>query len=126
MSSQTDHLLKLSKTHDSASLRYGLGLAYMDDKLPQLAQYELQKAIEMQPDFAAAWKALGKALAAIDNLPGAKAAWTEGILVARKQGNIQAAKEMEVFLRRTEKTKPGPATENLKNPAICHPDHKGY
>ena len=57
----------------------------------------------MKPDFAAAWNALGKALKAKGDLSAAKTAWTEGIKVARKQGSIQAAREMEVFLRRIEK-----------------------
>ncbi|MBU6459452.1 MAG: tetratricopeptide repeat protein [Proteobacteria bacterium] len=104
MSNQLERLIQLSKNHDSASLRYGLGLAYLDEQKPNLAQKEFEKAIKMKPDFAAAWKLLGKAYMEIGNFQAARTAWTEGIRVAHEQGSIQAEKEMGVFLRRLEKS----------------------
>jgi hypothetical protein len=42
----------------------------------------------------------GKALLAVDDTEGAAAAWRSGIETATRRGDIQAAKEMSVFLNR--------------------------
>ena len=59
--------------------------------------------MQRDPDYSAAWKLLGKALAESDEPAQALEAWTRGIEVARRKGDRQAEKEMTVFARRLER-----------------------
>ncbi|MGA0587663.1 tetratricopeptide repeat protein [Dyella sp. KRB-257] len=85
---------------DGALLRYSLGSALLDGGDPAHAREELQRAVEFDPRYSAAWKVLGKACLALHDQDGAAAAWRQGIAVASERGDQQAAKEMTVFLRR--------------------------
>ena len=55
------------------------------------------------PNFSAAWKALGRALAEAGRGDEALEAWRNGIAAARVKGDRQAEKEMTVFSRKLEK-----------------------
>jgi hypothetical protein len=57
-------------------------------------------AIEMDGEYTAAWKELGKVRRLNNDVPGAARAWRQGIEVAHARGDKQAEKEMTVFLRR--------------------------
>lgn len=85
---------------DGALLRYSLGSALLDEGDAATACEELQRAVEFDPRYSAAWKALGKACLALHDHDGAAAAWRQGIAVASERGDQQAAKEMTVFLKR--------------------------
>lgn len=93
----------LGGPRDSALLRFSLGNEYLHVGDTQAAADCFRTATRLQPDYSAAWKALGKALAASGDQPAAMAAYREGIVIAEARGDIQAAKEMRVFLRRLEK-----------------------
>jgi hypothetical protein len=54
-------------------------------------------------DYTAAWKLLGKTLQAAARQNEALSAYRRGIEVAQANGDIQAVREMEVFVRRLEK-----------------------
>jgi len=58
------------------------------------------KAVEFDPDYSAAWKILGKALSAAGKSDAAISAYEQGIAVAERKGDKQAAREMQVFLKR--------------------------
>jgi Flp pilus assembly protein TadD len=60
----------------------------------------MRRAVEFDPAYSAAWKLLGKALAQSGDEEGARAAYRSGIEAAGRRGDKQAAREMEVFLRR--------------------------
>jgi predicted Zn-dependent protease len=94
----------LAAGQDSALLRYSLGNAYYKEGQLDPAIAHLASAVEQDPGYSAAWKAYGKALADATRLDQAAHAYRQGIAVAEKNGDIQAAKEMRVFLRRLEKT----------------------
>jgi predicted Zn-dependent protease len=94
----------LAAGKDNALLRFSLGNAYLGAGEPAKAVPHLQKAVEHDPSYSAAWKLLGKALNESGDPQGALAAYREGIAVAEKKGDIQAAKEMTVFARRIEKS----------------------
>ena len=96
----------LEQGRDSAMLRYGLGDAYLKADEPSLAVTHLRQAVAQDPKYSAAWKLLGKALTESGSDDGAKDAYRTGIAVAEEKGDVQAAKEMRVFLKRLEK-KPG-------------------
>ena len=88
---------------DGALLRYSLGLEYQ--KLGELerAIAHLREAVTRDPQYSAAWRALGKALEKHSLAADALAAYREGIEAARRKGDKQAEKEMTVFARRLEK-----------------------
>ena len=84
---------------DTALLRFSLGNAYLADN-PAKAAVHLTRAVELDPQYSAAWKILGKALSQSGNEPAAIDAYRRGIDVADAKGDKQAAKEMQVFLKR--------------------------
>lgn len=93
----------LAQGQDNALLRFGLGGAYLQAGDAERAVEHLQRAVTHDPGYSAAWKLLGKALTAADRLEDARAAYAEGIRVAESKRDIQAAKEMKVFLKRLQK-----------------------
>lgn len=93
----------LAKGQDGALLRYGLGGEYLKLERYADAAQHLRKAVELDPNYSAAWKLLGKALAEAGDAAQAIQAYRQGIEVAEKKGDKQAAKEMAVFLGRLEK-----------------------
>lgn len=90
----------LARGQDSEMLRYTLGNAYMGEELYPQAIVHLQKAVELKPDYSAAWRQLGRALAAAEQLLEAKEAFDQGEIVAEANGDKQAAKEINVFRKR--------------------------
>lgn len=96
-----DNLEKmLAANRDSALLRYSLGGAYEKAGDLERAREHLAEAVRQDPVYSAAWKAYGKVLAALDLTTDAIGAFETGIAVAEQKGDIQAAKEMKVFLKR--------------------------
>jgi Tfp pilus assembly protein PilF len=93
----------LSQGKDSALLRFGLGAEYLKLKETWVAVYQLRRALEMDPNYSAAWKLLGKALTDVGVLREALDAYRSGIEVAERRGDKQAAREMAVFAQRLEK-----------------------
>ncbi|MEQ1661641.1 MAG: tetratricopeptide repeat protein [Thiobacillus sp.] len=96
-------LALLAAGRDNALLRFSLGNAYLKQDQPAQAVEHLRRAVEHDPNYSAAWKLLGKALADIEAWHDALAAYQQGIAVADARGDKQAAKEMGVFARRIEK-----------------------
>ena len=96
-------LAMLERGQDSALLRFSLGSEYLGNDQHKLAAEHLQHAVELDPNYSAAWKLLGKAHAVQDCTAEAIDAYRKGIEVAEANGDRQAAKEMTVFLRRLEK-----------------------
>lgn len=85
---------------DGALLRFSLGTALLDDGDAGSAIEQLQHAVAFDPDYSAAWKALGKACLAAGQESAASEAWRSGMAAAARRGDKQAEKEMAVFLRR--------------------------
>lgn len=96
----------LTKGQDTALLRFSLGNAYLKAGDPSRAIDHLRMAVKLDPNYSAAWKSLGKALAEYGQTNEAIAVYEEGIHVAEGKGDLQAAKEMRVFLKRLKG--PGP------------------
>lgn len=93
----------LASGRDSALLRFGLGNGYLDAGDPATAAGHLRQAVTLNANYSAAWKLLGKALAAAGDNQAALAAYREGIAVAEKMGDKQTMKEMQIFARRLER-----------------------
>ncbi len=93
----------LASGQDNALLRYSLGDALLKAGRVKEALEHLARSVEMQPDYSAAWKVYARALAESGDTAAARDAYTRGIAVATEKGDVQAAKEMQVFLRRLDK-----------------------
>jgi predicted Zn-dependent protease len=93
----------LASGKDSALLRFSLGNEYSKLERFDAAIPHLRAAVAMDAGYSAAWKLLGKALAANGEVGGAMDAYRSGIAAASAKGDKQAVKEMGVFLRRLEK-----------------------
>ncbi|MFP4061519.1 MAG: tetratricopeptide repeat protein [Halochromatium sp.] len=85
---------------DSALLRYSLGNEYLKLDETEQAIAHLAEAVRQDPDYSAAWKLYGRALAQAGRAAEAVEALNQGIEVAERKGDAQAAKEMRVFLKR--------------------------
>lgn len=93
----------LAGGQDGPLLRFSLGNEYLAADEPARAAEHLRVAVNHDPDYSAAWKALGTALERAGDSGTAMAAWQDGIDAAERRGDKQAAKEMRVFHRRLEK-----------------------
>lgn len=93
----------LASGKETALLRFSLGSEYLKRGEPARAAGHLQRALELDPKYSAAWKLYGKALTEAGQAKQALNAYRQGITVAEEKGDKQAAKEMSVFARRLEK-----------------------
>ena len=89
---------------DGALLRFSLGTALLGEGAAAEAAVELRRALEFNPDYSAAWKLLGRALVESGEVAQARQAWNDGIAAAQRVGDVQAEKEMRVFLKRLDKS----------------------
>lgn len=84
-------------------LRFSLGSEYLNGKDFNNAAQHLRAAVQLDENYSAAWKLLGKALEGGGDATAAMQAYTAGIVAADRSGDRQSAKEMNVFLRRLKK-----------------------
>lgn len=97
----------LAKGQDTALLRYGLGNEYLKVGAAEKAIEHLREAVRLNPGYSAAWKLYGKALDTAGQREQAASAFEQGIVVSENNGDVQAAKEMRVFLKRIRKATGG-------------------
>jgi predicted Zn-dependent protease len=97
----------LAGGRDDALLRFSLGGACLKEGDPSAAVAHLRRAVEQDAGYSAAWKLLGQALVQDGEREKAADAWERGIATAETKGDIQAAKEMRVFLKRLRKLDKG-------------------
>lgn len=93
----------LASGKETALLRFSLGNEHLKRGNSAQASEHLKRAVELDPKYSAAWKLLGKALAEAGRREDALDAYRQGIKVAEEKGDQQAAKEMQVFVRRIER-----------------------
>jgi predicted Zn-dependent protease len=93
----------LAAGKDNALLRFSLGNEYLKAADATAAVQHLEQAVRFDPNYSAAWKMLGKALAESGQLQEALNAYGQGMEIAEKRGDKQAAKEMAVFAKRIRK-----------------------
>lgn len=102
--SMIDNLEKmLAGGQDNALLRYTLGSEYLKAGDAERAIVHLAEAVRQDANYSAAWKLYGKALAEAGRVEDAEKTYAQGIEVAEARGDVQAAKEMKVFLKRIRK-----------------------
>lgn len=95
----------LAQGSDSAMLRFSLATAYFDRGELERAELHAAAALALDADYSAAWKLLGRTQAARGEVHEAADTFRRGIAVAERRGDLQAAKEMRVFLRRLERSR---------------------
>lgn len=95
--------LMLERGQDSPLLRYALGQECLKAGELVAAIDHLRQAVDQNPRYSAAWKALGEAHIRAGSPDRAAEVYERGIAAAREAGDVQAAKEMTVFLRRLRK-----------------------
>ncbi len=93
----------LGTPRDGALLRYSLGSEYLKAGSVERGIEQLREAVLRDPQYSAAWKALGRALTDAGRADEAREAYARGIEAARAKGDRQAEKEMTVFARRLER-----------------------
>jgi Tfp pilus assembly protein PilF len=98
----------LERGQDNALLRFSLGNEYLKQKDFPAAIAHYAKALEFDRHYSAAWKTYAKALAENGQAAEATEAYRQGIAVAEAKGDMQAVKEMRVFLKRLEKQASSP------------------
>ena len=93
----------LAAGKDSPMLRLALGVEYLKQEEFGASLRHLTCAVELDPEYSAAWQHLGRALERDGRADEAAAAWRRGIGAAERRGDAQAAKVMRVWLRRIER-----------------------
>lgn len=93
----------LGTPRDGALLRYSLGNEYLKAGDFERGIEHLREAVRRDPQYSAAWKSLGRALAEAGRADEAREAYARGIEAARARGDRQAEKEMTVFARRLDR-----------------------
>ena len=93
----------LGTERENSLLHHSIGNEYFKLKDFEHAENHFRQALVLDSQYSAAWKLLGKTLAAADKYAEAAEAYNQGISIAEKKGDIQAAKEMKVFLKRLSK-----------------------
>ncbi|MDJ0655114.1 MAG: tetratricopeptide repeat protein [Xanthomonadales bacterium] len=88
---------------DNALLRLTLGQAWLEREDYAQAVEHLERSVQQNPGYSAAWKFLGKAREGAGMLQAAREAYQSGLSAARQQGDAQLTRELEVFLKRLAK-----------------------
>jgi len=102
----------LAKGGDGAALRLALASRYLDAGDAAAAVRHAEAAVRLDPEYSAAWKALGRALAEAGRARDALTAYERGAQVAERRGDQQAAKEMRVFSKRLQRDAAKPETKS--------------
>jgi predicted Zn-dependent protease len=90
----------LAAGQDNALLRFALGNAFIRHGKYAQAVEHLARAIAYDAEYSAAWKLYARSLAETGRIEEAVSAYKQGIDIAERKGDKQAAKEMQVFLKR--------------------------
>lgn len=104
---QFQQLLALDPT--DTVLRFGLGELYFEAQNFGQAAEQFAEIVRLDPHYSAAYRYLGQAYVALGKPVAAQETFQRGIAIAEGRGDLQTAKEMQVFLRRLHKK----ATEGL-------------
>ncbi len=90
----------LEQGKDNAMLRCGLGMGYLKEKNFEKAIEHFAFALLYDQSYSAAWKGYAKALTENNQFEMAIDTYQKGITIAQKKGDLQAVKEMQIFLKR--------------------------
>jgi uncharacterized protein HemY len=97
----------LEKDPNNPMILYSLGNELFKEDNYGEARGLLQRAVENKPDYSVAYRMLGRAHFELHENTEARSVFLRGKEVARKNGDLQTVKEIDVFLRRLEKREVG-------------------
>lgn len=99
--SKIDQFLELLElTPEDELVHYGLAQEYMKMGRYDEAALSLRRVVELKPDYAAAYRELGKALEKAGHPKEARSYFLRGRELAERHGDGQTVKEIDVFLKR--------------------------
>ena len=90
----------LPKEADDPLTHFLLGREYLDDERYDDGARVLGRCVELNPQYTAAYRFLGDCHRKAGRTKEARMTYELGIQVANETGDLQAGKEMEVFLKR--------------------------
>ena len=93
----------LAQGQDNLLLRHTLGTICLKEGLLEAAVEHLRQALAQDPGHSASWKQYARALMKLERNLEAMEAYEKGISIAGEKGDVQAVKEMQVFLNRLKK-----------------------
>ena len=99
----------LERDQNNPMVLYSLGNElFKEKKYPEAREY-LSRAVRNKPDYSVAYRVLGRTLYELHEDTEARRVFTRGREVAKKNGDLQTVKEIDVFIRRLEKRARGEA-----------------
>ena len=106
--SRSDLFRKLiERDPDNPMILYSIGNELFKEKKYSEAEEYLRRAVRNKPDYSVAYRTLGRTLYEVGEDAESRRIFAEGREVAQKNGDLQTAKEIDVFLRRLEKRERG-------------------
>ena len=106
--SRTEMFRKLLKRDpENPMILFSLGNELFKEGRYAEARDHLRRAIENKPDYSVAYRTLGRAHYELREDAEARRVFAEGREVAQKNGDLQTAREIDVFMRRLEKREAG-------------------
>ena len=85
---------------DTALLRFTLGSAHIRHKQFAQAVAHFARAVELDPEYSAAWKLYARSLMESGAMEMAGRVLEQGLAVARRRGDMQAVREMLAWQRK--------------------------
>jgi predicted Zn-dependent protease len=99
----------LERDPENPMVLYSLGNELFKEHKYLEAKEYLSRAVRNKPDYSVAHRTLGRTLYELGEDAEARRVFAEGREVACENGDLQTAKEIDVFVRRLEKRERGEA-----------------
>lgn len=93
----------LEKDRDNPMILYSLGNELFREERYEEAREFLERALENDPSYSAAYRTLGRVFYELRDDGEADRVFTEGREVAQRNGDLQIVKEIDVFAGRLRK-----------------------
>jgi predicted Zn-dependent protease len=93
----------LERDPNNPMILYSLGNELFKEQKYSEARECLSLAVRNKPDYSVAYRTLGRTLYESGEDAEARRVFAEGREIARKNGDLQTVKEIDVFVRRLEK-----------------------
>lgn len=89
----------LQSSPDDTFLLYSLGMELLGEGHADEAVDPFGKLLELDPEYLAGYTQLGQALTAVGDVPGARAAFEAGLVVADRQNDRHSRDRLELLLK---------------------------
>ena|SRR5215218_5399670 len=99
----------LERDPNNPMVLYSLGNELFKEQKYLEAREYLSRAVQNKPDYSVAYRMLGRALYELREDAEAHLVFAQGREVAKRNGDLQTVKEIDVFVRRLEKRERGEA-----------------